>query len=208
MPATKNIIFDLGGVLLNIDTSKTNAAFEKLGVKGFSNSYSLNKADALFDELEKGMRSEMDFFNGIRNITGLPLNDNDIRLAWNALLLDFRTQSLNMLKQLKSGYKLYLLSNTNSIHHLAFHESFKKQTGEANFDDYFIKAYYSHHTGLRKPEKEIYEFVLKDAGIIAGETMFIDDLLKNIEPAQALGMQTCQLRPGEKIEDLQPWKIT
>ncbi len=198
----KNIIFDLGGVLLNIDTSKTSEAFEKLGVKEFEKKYSLNKADKLFDDLEKGKVSETGFFNTVRTISELPLLDDEIRDAWNALLLDFRTGSLDLLKQLKHRYSLYLLSNTNSIHHKAFHEAFREQTGENNFDDHFTKAYYSHHTGLRKPEAAIYRLVLQDAGIIPGETLFIDDLLKNIETARSLGMHTHQLQPGETIEDL------
>lgn len=202
MKTIKNIIFDLGGVLLNIDTDKTNEAFEKLGVKDFQNNYSLNKADDLFDNLEKGKVSEADFFDGIRRISKLPLQDSDIRQAWNALILDFRTQSLEHLELLKTRYSLYLLSNTNSIHHQDFQRSFTLQTGRHNFDDYFTKAWYSHHIGFRKPEKEIYGFALQDAGIFAGETIFIDDLLKNTTAAAALGMHTHQLQPGERIEDL------
>jgi glucose-1-phosphatase len=198
----KNIIFDLGVVLLNIDTAKTEEAFEKLGVKNFQESYSLGKADLLFDELEKGKLQENEFYEAIRKHTRLDLQDNEIRDAWNALLLDFRTSSLDHLKTLKDKYRLYLLSNTNRIHHKAFHESFKKQTGEKDFDDHFIKAYYSHNTGFRKPEKEIYEFVLKDSGIMPGETLFIDDLPKNIEAASVLGIHTHLLLPGEKIEEL------
>jgi len=202
MKTIKSIIFDLGGVLLNIDTAKTNEAFEKLGVKDFKNNYSLYKADTLFDDLEKGKVSEAGFFNGIRNISKLPLHDNDIRNAWNALILDFRTESLEHLEHLKTRYSLYLLSNTNSIHHQAFQQSFTLQTGRQNFDDYFTRAYYSHQVGLRKPEKEIYRFALQDAGLIAEETLFIDDLLKNTEAAAALGINTHHLLPGEKIEGL------
>lgn len=202
MNTIKNIIFDLGGVLLNIDTAKTNAAFESLGVKDFKNNYTLNKADALFDHLEMGTISEAEFYNGIRTISGLPLNDADIRAAWNALLLDFRTESLQCLEQLPGKYQLYLLSNTNSIHHTAFHRSFTQQTGRSNFDAYFTKAYYSQDIGLRKPAKEIYDFVLQDAGIKAAETLFIDDLLKNTEGAALAGLQTHQLLPTERIEHL------
>ena len=202
MHTIKNIIFDLGGVLLNIDTAKTNAAFERLGVKDFKNNYTLNKADALFDHLETGAITEAAFYDGIRTISGLPLQDKDISAAWNALLLDFRKESLQCLEQLAGKYQLYLLSNTNSIHHRAFHQSFTEETGRSNFDDYFTKAYYSQDIGLRKPGKEIYNFVLKDAGIAAAETLFIDDLLKNIEGAALAGLQTHQLLPTERIEHL------
>lgn len=202
MKAIKNIIFDLGGVLLDIDTCKTNEAFEKLGVADFKKKYSLQKADTLFDELEKGKLTEMEFYTGIRKISGLPIADNDIRDAWNALILDFRTESLRYLEQLKQRYDLYLLSNTNSIHYTAFHQHFRLQTGREDFDDHFTKAYYSHHIGLRKPEREIYQFTLQDAGIVAAETLFIDDLLKNIDAAALLGINTYHLQAGERIENI------
>jgi putative hydrolase of the HAD superfamily len=203
MSTIKNIIFDLGGVLLDIDTTKTNAAFEQLGVKDFKNNYTLNKADALFDNLETGAITDEEFYNGIRKISQLPLKNEAIRDAWNALLLNFRQESLRHLEQLAGKYNLYLLSNTNSIHYTAFHNSFTAETGRKNFDDYFTKAYYSQQIGLRKPEKEIYSFVLQDAGIAASETVFIDDLLKNIEGAASVGIQTHHLLAHERIEHLQ-----
>jgi len=202
MAGIKNIIFDLGGVLLDIDTGRTNEAFAKLGVTDFKSNYSLQKADTLFDDLEKGKISEPEFYEGIRRISGLPLSDNDIRDAWNALILNFREESLQYLEQLKDRYSLYLLSNTNSIHYSAFQQSFKVQTGRPYFNDHFTKAWYSHLVGLRKPEKEIYNLALLDAGIIAEETLFIDDLLKNIEAAAALRINTHHLLPYEKVEDL------
>jgi len=200
MGTIKNIIFDLGGVLLDIDTGKTNAAFDKLGLKDFKNNYSLHKADTLFDDLETGKVSETAFYEGIRSISESPLTDTEIKNAWNALLLDFRTESLNCLEAISGKYRLYLLSNTNHIHHTAFSRQFTAQTGKQNFDDYFTRSYYSHQVGLRKPGREIYDFVLNDAGIVAAETLFIDDLLKNIEGAAAVGMLTHHLHPNERIE--------
>lgn len=203
MMATKNIIFDLGGVLIDIDTGKTNEAFAKLGVPGFNNNYSLQRADTLFDDLEKGKTTEAGFYEGIRKISGVPLPDSDIRTAWNALLLSFREESLECLDRLKDKYNLFLLSNTNSIHYKAFHQNFIMQTGKKNFDDYFAKAYYSHLVGFRKPDKEIYSHALRNAGIRAEETLFVDDLLKNVEAASALGIKTYHLQPHERIEDLE-----
>lgn len=202
MHTIKNIVLDLGGVLLNIDTAKTNAAFEQLGINDFKNNYSLHKADQLFDNLETGKTSETEFYEGIRSISKRPLSDDAIRDAWNALLLDFRAESLGWMKKNADRYTFFLLSNTNSIHHAAFHKSFTVQTGQANFDDYFKKAYYSHQAGLRKPEKELYLHLLQDAGIHAAETLFIDDLLKNIEAAAAVGIRTHHLLPNERIEGL------
>ncbi len=202
MSTIKNIVFDLGGVLLNIDPEQTNLAFEKLGIPDFKNNYSLHKADPLFDNLETGKTTEQEFYNGIRHICNKDISDDDIRAAWNALLLDFRTGSLEWMEKNAARYNFYLLSNTNHIHHVAFTNHFKKQTGKHNFDDYFTKAYYSHNVGLRKPDAAIFEFILNDAGITANETLFIDDLLKNIEAAAALNIKIHHLLADERIERL------
>jgi len=202
MKGIQNIIFDLGGVLLDIDTGKTNEAFARLGVPGFDNNYTLQKADPLFDNFERGRVPEPDFFTGIRKIAGIALSDTDIRNAWNALILDFRAESIRHLKSLKQRYNLYLLSNTNSIHYTAFQQLFTDQIGQPGFDEHFIKAYYSHQLGFRKPDQDIYRHVLEDAGMRAAESLFIDDLAKNTEAAAALGIKTHQLLPGERIEEI------
>lgn len=203
MEYIKNIVFDLGGVLLNIDTALTDLAFEKLGIRDFKNNYSLTKADRLFDDLEKGKVPETDFYDAIRQMSKLALEDDAIRHAWNALLLDFREESIQQLEKLAGKYRVYLLSNTNSIHHTAFHQRFISQFGGREFDSYFTKAYYSHQVGMRKPDSEIFHFLLSDAGIQPGETLFIDDLLKNITAAANEGIRTHHLNPGERIEQLE-----
>jgi len=203
MANIKNIIFDLGGVLLNIDTSKTNTAFEALGISDFKNNYSLHKMDKVFEHLETGKISEEAFYNSIKTLSKTPISSNQVRDAWNALLLDFRTESLEFLNKVAPKYKLYLLSNTNSIHYTSFSQKSGNGSGNKFFNDYFTKAYYSHIIGLRKPDKEIYSFVLEDAGINAAETLFIDDLPGNIEGAKLVGLQTHLLLPHERIEQLQ-----
>ena len=202
MANIKNIIFDLGGVLLNIDTSKTNAAFEELGISDFKNNYSLHKMDSVFENLETGKISEKEFYNNIKTLGKNAVSSAQVRDAWNALLLDFRTESLAFLNKIAPKYKLYLLSNTNSIHFTAFTQRFSGANEKRSFNDFFTKAYYSHIIGLRKPGKEIYSYVLEDAGITAAETLFIDDLELNIEGARSVGIQTHLLLPHQKIEQL------
>jgi glucose-1-phosphatase len=202
MSNIKNIVFDLGNVLLDIDLAKTDAAFEALGVPDFRSKYSLTKADKLFDNLETGHATDADFYDGMRRICNLPLTNQHICNAWNALLLNFRTESLQWMETNNHRFKYYLLSNTNAIHATAFHESFTKQTGLQNFNNYFTKPYYSYLVGMRKPEKEIFEFALTDAGIKADETLFIDDLQKNIDAAAMLGIHTHCLLAHERVENL------
>jgi glucose-1-phosphatase len=202
MQHIKAIIFDFGGVIFNIDFNKTCLAFNDLGIKGFADMYSLKDADPLFQDLEKGKFSGEEFYSEFRKCTGSALEINQIDTALNALLLSYRKEALQTLTAIRPKYKLYLLSNTNSIHLQAFTKMYKEQVGEGALEDFFDKVYYSHETGYRKPAKEAYEIVLKENDLSPAETLFIDDSLKNIEGAQAVGLQTIFLKEGMGIEDL------
>jgi glucose-1-phosphatase len=202
MAATKNIIFDLGGVLLDIDYQKTIVAFEKLGLKNFEVMFSQFKADELFEKLETGHISEADFYVAVKERTKIELTNEEIDNAWNALILNFRQASLDFLEKLSANYKLFLLSNTNSIHLKYFKKLFTQETGKPLLDAYFNKAWYSNEVGLRKPGAAIFEFVLQEENLKAGETLFIDDTLMNIETAQKLGFKTHHFLPTDKIEGL------
>ena len=203
MTATKNIIFDLGGVLLDIDYQKTIDAFKNLGIENFEAMFSQFKADELFEKLETGHVSETDFYSAIIKRTENPITNEEIDHAWNALILNFRAKSLDLLEQLSAHYKLYLLSNTNSIHLKYFKKLFTKETGKPLLDAYFVKAWYSNEVGLRKPNQDIFEFVLQDENLKAEETLFIDDTFINIETAQRLGFKTHLLKPTERIEGIE-----
>ena len=203
MALLKNIILDLGGVLLDIDYHRTKKAFEDLGFHEFDKMYSQYSADAVFTKLETGAISNPAFFETMMNRSGGHIPEQAISKAWNAMLLNFREATLDFLIGLSKNYSLYLLSNTNAIHMAAFDRIFTAQTGKASLDDYFTKAYYSHEVGLRKPNEDIFEFILKDAGINASESLFVDDSYNNIETASRLGFETHLLLPGEKVETLQ-----
>lgn len=202
MSNTKNILLDLGAVLLNIDVNKLKPAFESLGVKDFNLIQQQLTEANLFDDLETGKISPDAFCETIRTASDLPLKDADIMAAWNTLLLDFREDTMHFLIQLRKNYKLYLLSNTNAIHLEQFYKQLYQQLGNTTLDFYFDKLFYSHLIGMRKPDAAIYDFVLKDAGITAEETLFIDDLELNISAAGALGFQTHQLQDHERVEKL------
>lgn len=203
MEVIKNIIFDLGGVLLNIDYQKTINAFKKLGFARFDEMYSALKLNNTFDDLETGNISEESFYEYMHQEAPQPMRTEQLTEAWNAMLLSFRKESLDFLQDLRKRYRVFLLSNTNVIHKRAIDNLFKSQTGQESLDSFFEKAYYSHIAGMRKPGEKIFEYVLKDAGINAGETLFIDDLKPNITTAKALGLQVHLLLPTEKIEELE-----
>ena len=208
MAQTKNIIFDLGGVLLNLDYTKTLQAFKDLGYLNFEEMYNQYQADALFENLEIGHISEDEFYKLMMDHRKENISREAIAAAWNKMLLSFRLESLAFLQQLSKHYKLYLLSNTNAIHLQAFNEIFHRETDFPSLDSFFTKAYYSHKINLRKPGKEIFEFVLQDADIKAEETLFIDDSFNNIDTARNLGFKVHLLQPGEKVEELEELKMS
>ncbi len=198
----KNIIFDMGNVLFTIDYKKTQDAFEALGYNNFADMYSQFTADALFEKLETGKITNADFYKTmIESHTGT-VNKMQIDAAWNGMLLHWRNESLNFLETLSKKYKIFLLSNTNDIHLQEVIKLLKEQTGRESIDELFTTAYYSHKINYRKPNADVYEFVLQDAKIKAAETLFIDDLESNIKAAAILGFKTHQLLEGETIEEL------
>jgi len=202
MQNIKAIIFDLGGVLLNLDFKKVSDAFKALEIERFDELYSQAKADLLFENLEINKISEEVFFDSLKKYTDKPITNEDVANAWNAILLDFRIESLAALKRLRKKYKIFLLSNTNSIHYTQFSKIFENTIGEKSFNSLFDKAYYSHEIGLRKPDAEAFEYVLNENNLKPKETLFIDDSIQNIEGAKRVGMRTIHLEKGMKVENL------
>jgi glucose-1-phosphatase len=202
MAELKNIIFDLGAVLINIDYKKTERAFIELGFENFEAMYSQFTADAIFEKLETGKISNEDFYEKLISLNNKSITARQIKDAWNEIILAWRVESLDFLETLSPIYKLFLLSNTNAIHHKYFIDSLKTETKRVEIDSLFVKAYYSHEIHFRKPNKDIFEFVAKDARINMAETLFIDDSSNNIDTAKLLGFKTHLLLEGERIENL------
>ena len=202
MQNIKNIIFDLGGVILNIDFKQTELAFAELGIGNFNQYYTLQALSPLFEQLELGLVTPKVFYDEFRKLANTSLNNKEIEIAWNALLLDFPPERISWLKNISTKYNVYLLSNTNKIHYDAFIKLFDEQIGDGDFNKYFIKAYYSHEINLRKPSKECFKFVLKNENLNPKETLFIDDSETNVEAAKTVGINTIQLPPPHTILEL------
>ena len=198
----KNVIFDFGGVLYDINFALTFDAFKHLGIPDFEQLFSQFNADPLFEDLETGRIRPAAFYEKIRELTSQDFSNDQIKEAWNALLIGYRKPSLDFLVSLQNNYKLFLLSNTNQIHYEHFAPQLKAQTQYHNLESFFSHAYYSHEMGRRKPDTDTFEYVLRDAGIQAEETLFIDDSYTNLPNAERLGMKTHLLQPGEKVEQL------
>lgn len=195
----RHIIFDLGGVLINLDYSLTEKAFIELGVENFQTLYSQLKQTPLFDDLETGKIDRIQFISELKKMCPLPLSDEQVCSAWNAMLLDFPLRRLQLLQQLRLYYDLVLLSNTNEIHEEAFSKVLKDNFG-VNLAAYFDKVYYSHRIGIRKPEVAVFQRVLNENNFQPEHTLFIDDSPQHIEAARSLGIHTIFLEKGMTIE--------
>ncbi len=200
----KNIIFDLGGVILNIDYDLTIKAFTALGIHDFKALYSQAGQNHLFDRLDKGHVDTQGFIDEIQELTGEHITKDDILNAWNAMLLELPKERVELLEKLKEDYRLFLLSNTNEIHIPVYNDILEDSHGFRDLAHIFEKQYYSFEIGMRKPDVEIYEHVLEENGLKAEETLFIDDSKQHLEGAAKAGLRTYWLKPGETILDVFP----
>ena len=196
--AIKNIVFDLGGVILNLDFEKSAQAFTALGIKNFNEYFTQLHANPLFKQLETGAIINAGFYDELRTTTGITAGNKEIDAAWNAMLLDFPVERIEKLKELSTHYRLFLFSNTNAIHHTAFHKNFQ-QLFHFNFDTIFEKAWYSHLIGHRKPDGSAFEYIIRDGSLAASETLFIDDTLPNVQAAIKAGLQAAHISPGKDM---------
>jgi glucose-1-phosphatase len=201
MQNIKNIIFDYGNVIFNIDFTKVQQAWKQLGINNADKFYGHREQDPVFNLLERGEISVEDFRNRIRELSGKPeLTDEQIDGAWNTIFLDIPQGNHELLKQVKGKYRTFLLSNINAIHYNYVHSYLQKEFGMANNDELFEKVYYSHLVGKRKPEAEIFEQVLQENNLDPAETLFIDDSPQHLETAQKLGMQTYLMTAPDNLQ--------
>jgi putative hydrolase of the HAD superfamily len=203
MRGIKNIIFDLGGVIINLDNQRTTDAFVGLGLKNIKEYFGHGHAAAFFKDYEVGRLTDRQFIDAIRQAGGLTATDQAIVDGWNALLLDFPAERIHLLRQLKGNYRLFLFSNTNALHLAALREIYTKTFGSGSLEDLFEKTYYSHLMGMRKPDKASYEHILQENGLIGPETLFVDDAIINVEGAEQAGLKGLFLRPGISLLDFQ-----
>lgn len=198
----QNIIFDLGGVILNIDYQKTADSFREMSLTSFEDLYSQATQNDLFDRFEVGEISAQHFVN--KMLTLLPVNTsaNKVVRAWNAMLLDFPQENLDFLREIKKHKQTFLLSNTNEIHVQTFNRKLREQTGESNLNTYFNEVYFSNEIGKRKPHPETFQYICDLNKLVPSETLFIDDSIQHIEGAKKIGLQTIHLQKGEKLTEI------
>jgi putative hydrolase of the HAD superfamily len=195
------IIFDFGDIFINLDKQATMDGLKKLGLSEWN-----DDLDHLNKQFEMGKISQEKFLSGFQK--HMPnASVDEILTAWNAILLDFPLYRLEFLQMLSKKYRLFLLSNTDSIHI----ETFEQKTGASFYSDFyqcFEKVYFSFEIGMRKPNADIYNYVLNKHELSAKRTLFIDDKKENTDAAQTLGIQVWNLQVGqEDVVDLFEKKI-
>jgi len=201
MQNIKNIIFDYGNVIFMLDFQKLKDNWNALAIGG-DGFFGHGVQHAVFDQFDTGLISAHDFRNVIRERSGKPgLTDEEIDAVWNSLLLGVDKGTHEVLAGLKTKYRTFLLSNINPIHYDYIMDYLQREFGFENNDHLFEKTYYSHLVGLRKPDKAIFEKVLKENKLVAEETLFIDDIQSNLEGAKALGIQTYLMTAPDTMQD-------
>ncbi|GAA3751057.1 HAD family phosphatase [Flavobacterium ginsengisoli] len=190
------IIFDFGDIFINLDKPATISGLQKLGMKEWN-----NELDQLNLSFETGSISPEEFIAGFQKQLPNASRENILK-AWNAVLADFPFYRLEFLQELSKKYRLFLLSNTDSIHI----NTFEEKSGVSFYKDFyncFEKVYFSFDIGMRKPDPKIYQFVLDQNNLIAENTLFVDDKTENTDSAATLGIKVWNLQVGkEDVVDL------
>lgn len=193
------LIFDLGGVIVDLEPERTLTTFATLANRSVNEITAMYTMHPCFYAFETGRVGEEEFRSEVREIFKINANDTEIDRCWNAMLLGIPSEKLTMLTRLKKQFTTLILSNTNSIHLSYINEVILK--GQS-LGAYVHHAHYSHRLGMRKPEREIFEYVLNAHSLIPDQTFFMDDNADNINAAKALGLSAMLIEHPERVTDL------
>ena len=192
------LIFDLGGVLCDLDIDRCILNFKQLGLENFEHYLNNFGQSGFFMQLEKGLITAAEFRNEVRTLTSKPLTDEQINEAWNSFLVGIPTKKLDLIIELRKKFRVVLLSNTNIIHFPDTVARFFNFNGMST-SDYFDKCYLSYEMKMAKPDEEIFNALLEAEQVSANECLFLDDGQKNIEQAAKSGIQTYLVKAGEDL---------
>ncbi len=203
-----NIIFDFGGVIIDIEFERVKEAFKKLGIENLDDHFSQFRQTRVFDHFDTGRVSEDEFFSEIGKHLASNVTREQVIGAWNSMLGRFSEEHFHFLMDMKERYNTYLLSNTNETHLRFYFRKLHEWFGINNMDVLFEKTYYSHVIHMRKPDISVFEYVCRDAGLAPAETLFIDDNLPNVEGARKAGLRAWHLQKPYSILDLDTMDLT
>ena len=199
LSSIETIIFDLGGVVVDLDLSLTIKSFEKFGIKDPERFIRHGAHSDIFLKLETGEVTEKEFYTGIRELAGKELSDDKIRHAWCAMFTHLPDKRVRIIEHLKKGHRVVLLSNTNTIHRRHFDGM---ADGYNSLSDLFDKVYYSFILHDHKPNISVFRKVIVEEGLKPSSTLFLDDTQKNIVAARTTGMHTMLVTPENQMEDI------
>lgn len=201
MSELKNIIFDFGGVLIDLDVAKTFVALSET-LEMEVDAALFQKHQQLFDDFEKGDVSSETFLWRFQYISKKVPPAHEVIKAWNAMLVGWNLDKLKFLEDISKKYNIYLLSNTNEIHLQWIYRDLKNNHQISDFDSrFFKKTYYSHLIRMRKPDVNIFEYILKDAKLLPHETVFIDDMQVNIDAAGKIGLPAIHHKTNDPLSE-------
>jgi glucose-1-phosphatase len=198
----KNIIFDLGNVVLNISYEATIEAFKQLGIANFNEVFSKEKQNPLADDFEKGLVEPDYFLSEMQKLCTSGTTITQVTDAWNAIILNFPIRRLQLLQQINLHYRTFCLSNTNHTHEIFYNKLLQETCGHPSLDYFFDKVYLSHHIHARKPEPKAWEIIIEENKLVPSQTLFLDDSPQHIAAASKLGLQTIHITPENSMEDV------
>jgi putative hydrolase of the HAD superfamily len=198
----KNIIFDLGGVILDIDETIVYKELEKLDISTMELARS-KEFKELMSKFDTGIYTAPTFRKRMKALVHQEkMTDQKFDAIWNAMLLDIPRERIEAIEKVKKHYKIFLMSNTNVIHYDLYVRDLQLRFGYHEFDELFHKSYFSFAEHLEKPDPRFFELILDHEGLSPEETLFIDDTEKNIKVAQSLGIRTYHISREELVRNL------
>jgi len=201
IPSLKNILFDLGGVILDLNVNATLEAFLHMGFPKELLNYPENFYTDVFYNYETGKTTSTEFRDSIREMTKVNFTNEDFDRAWNSMLARVPLKRISMLRTLSKKFNLYMLSNTSPLHIERFEQMFRDTAGFP-LTDVFTQCFYSFERGQHKPDREAFEDVLITAKIKAEETLFLDDNIHNVKAAKELGFNVIHITDNLRMEDV------
>lgn len=192
----RDLVFDFGGVVVDLDYEGALDAFRRLGVRDAEHWLDKYRQRGIFLDLERGRISADEFLEGLAELCGRKVSYDDAQRAWCAFVRDVPRKRLEALRRLGKEHRLFLLSNTNPF--LMEWARSPRFTSEGEpLDAFFDKLFLSYEMRVVKPDREIFLDMILDAGLDPAYTLFVDDGRENVEAAAALGFPTYQPHPGE-----------
>lgn len=197
----KVLLFDFGGVVVDINRDNAVQRFKKIGVEQADSILDTYKQSGIFLQLEEGILTPGEFYDALRELTGKAIPSEQIDYAWMGFFPSVNQERLDFINELRKKYRVCLLSNTNPIV-MGWARSERFSQAGMPLDAYFDKLYLSYQMGMVKPKHEIFEQILKSENITPDQIMFFDDGPANVEIASSMGFGTQLVAEGQDFRSL------